>query len=129
MRIMEPGHMYLLDVLDGKPDAAIMLVFVKRIGEKFPGNDGPGYPGTITQEVLRALIDRTKYVNGQREHPANYHVLRDLRSALAELEMRAADERGDTAAKYQIAAMAEPELAATCAGCGHVLCLRPECQR
>lgn len=117
--------MFVLDVLDAKiPGSAGLLVFVKRIGDKFPGNVGPGYPGTTTQEVIRALIDRTKYVDAQRPDPANWRAIRDLRSALVEFEMRAARERDDVAAVYRIAAMDEPELAPTCSGCGHVLCER-----
>lgn len=125
MRVVDPGHVYDLENLDDDgPPTVTRLRFVKRIGDKFPGNAAPGHPGTITQEVLRALIERTKYVNGQREHVANFRVLRDLRSALVELELRAAEERGDVAAKHRILGLPEPELAWTCSGCGHILCRR-----
>ena len=95
---------------------------MKRIGEKFPGNAAPAYAGVTTQEVLRALIDRTKYVNGQKEDPANYHVIRDLRSALVELEMRAHRERGDGGTAARVAALDQPETIETCHRCGHVFC-------
>lgn len=134
MKIVDPGHLYDLDCLDvglrGEVGGlAERLRFVKRIGEKFPGNRAPGYAGTTTQEVIRALIDRTKYVNGQRENHVNLKVIRDLRSALVELEMRAARERNDALSAWLIAAMDEPETEPTCRGCGHLICKRPECQR
>lgn len=126
VKVKEPGHLYQLDVLDAPTPlrrlAGVHLRFVKRVGDKYPGNIGPPYAGVTTQEVLRALIERTKYVNGQRDDPANYHVLRDLRSALVELEIRAHRERGDQATGTRIAALCEPEMEPTCQTCGHVFC-------
>lgn len=126
MKVLDPGHLYELANLDtDDPGNRVERVrFVKRIGEKFPGNKAPGYAGTTTQEVIRALIDRTKYVDAQRPDLANSRALHELRSALVEFEMRAAKERGDVAAAYRIAAMDEPELAPVCHGCGHILCER-----
>jgi hypothetical protein len=71
MRVMDPGHWYELALLDALPNRLGLetLRFVKRVGDKFPGNQLPAYAGTTTQEVLRALIDRTKYVDAQ-EHIA-----------------------------------------------------------
>lgn len=129
MKIIDPGHLYDLESLDHGlrdeiGDPTVRLRFVKRIGEKFPGNDGVGYAGTTSQEVLRALIDRTKYVEAQRSDCTNWQAIRDLRSALVEFEMRAARERDDVVSAYLIAAMDEPETAPTCSGCGHILCKR-----
>lgn len=140
MKVIDPGHLYQLDALDNRDDLAgpehlvtepsrLVLRFVKRVGGKYPGNIGPSYGGVTTQEVIRALIDRQKYVNAQRDSPANLTVIRHLRDALVELEMRAADERGDKAARFAIAAMHAPELEPTCVGCGHLLCSRSECRR
>ena len=64
MTVNDAGHCYWLRVLDAHPSAEVSLQFVKREGEKFPGNVGH-YPGTTSQEVLRALIDRARYVNRQ----------------------------------------------------------------
>lgn len=132
MKVLDKGHHYQIDVLDAPTPlrrlAGTRLRFVKRIGAKFPGNVAPGYAGTTTQEVLRALIDRQRYVDGQRPDLANLRVIRDLRSALMELEMRAARERGDSLVVGLIAAMDESETAPTCPGCGHLLCERPECR-
>jgi len=128
VKVRDPGHCYELshlddDVADIKLDVTV-LRFVKRIGEKFPGNTGPSTSGTITQEVIRALIDRTEYVNGQREHARNGLVLHHLREALRELEMRAAEERADIAALFRIAMAGKPELMPACPRCGHVQCNR-----
>lgn len=62
MKVLDQGHKYQLDTLDGKEPE--ILTFVKREGDKYPGNVG-SYSGTTTQEVLRVLIDRTKYVDKQ----------------------------------------------------------------
>lgn len=65
MIVLDPGHRYHLHTLDDNaPQAYWPLQFVKREGAKFPGNLGH-YPGTTTQEVLRACIDRAGYVNRQ----------------------------------------------------------------
>jgi hypothetical protein len=62
MKILDPGHDYLLSPLDG--DIDIRLTFVKREGVGYPGNIG-SYSGTTCQEVLRSLIDRLDYINNQ----------------------------------------------------------------
>lgn len=126
MKILDPGHLYELDNLDapGPSLQTATLRFVKRVGDKYPGNSEPAYEGTTTQEVLRALIDRQKYVDGQRHDMANVLVVSNLRQALRWLEVRAAEERGDDVAADAVLDMKEPELEPTCAGCGHVLCAR-----
>lgn len=127
MKILDPGHLYDLDLLDATDAAGrAELRFVKRIGDKYPGNQEPAYEGVTTQEVLRALIDRSQYVDAQRPNVANKLVLSNLRSALRWLEVRAAEERGDDIAAEKIIDMQEPELEPVCAGCGHLLCGRHE---
>lgn len=128
MKVLEPGHYYVLDNLDDDaaevPRNQVRLYFVKRLGEKFPGNTGNTGSGPISQEVIRALIDRTEYVDGQRKHHRNGFVLHHLREALRELEMRAAEERDDAAALFKIGMMEKPELAPACPRCGHIECQR-----
>jgi len=114
VNVVDPGHCYELAELDGGEVAS--LQFVKREGEMYPGNVGT-CPGTTTQEVLRALIDRTLYVNGQDPCVTNYVVLEHLRRALWELEDRAAKRRGARVPEY-LAAVIENE--PTCSLCGHV---------
>lgn len=125
MKIIDPGHLYELDTLgrvDGWADEFKQLRFVKRIGERYPGNRAPGYEGTTSQEVIRALIDRARYVDKQKPHSHNYAVIRLPRTALRELEMRAAEERDDGSAVTVIFKLKEPELASTCDTCGHIRC-------
>lgn len=87
MKVLDPGHEYTLDSLDG--DLAQRLIFVKREGTLYPGNVG-SHPGTTSQEVIRALIDRAKYVNNQMPCPESTLVTSLLTAALYLLESRAA---------------------------------------
>ena len=118
MKVLDPGHRYLLAHLDGVGETS--LVFVKRVGEKYPGNTG-AHEGTTMQEVLRALIDRSKFVDAQESSTWNAQVLGSLRRALWALECRAAAKRGE-ADRFADATAAEIESLPTCATCGHVAC-------
>lgn len=113
MKVIDPGHIYKLDTLDG--DVDVTLTFVKREGEGYPGNIGH-HAGTNIQEVLRALIDRVKYLNSQIEHPRNWMVEISLREALNQLELRAAERHGRTLS-FPVS-----ESMPTCGFCGHVGC-------
>lgn len=95
-----------------------MLTFVKREGDGYPGNVGH-YPGTTTQEVLRALIDRTEYVNNQIPCEENLEVLRHLRSAILQLEDRAAFRHGRVLPDIELE---DIERLSTCSICGHIGC-------
>lgn len=63
MKIIDPGHCYEVDSYDGEMNQ--LIDFMKRIGDKFPGNEGSSCPGTNCQELIRILIDRCKYLNNQ----------------------------------------------------------------
>ncbi len=124
MEVVDKGHHYLLKKFD--IDSTIPrfvredeLVFVKREGAKYPGNIGH-HPGTITQEVLRALIDRTKYVDNQLPCFENKQILDNLRSSLLLLEIRAARIRGKKL--ILVNPMDNIEEQPTCDVCGHILC-------
>ena len=121
MRIIDPGHLYALDHLDGNLEE--LLTFVKREGEGYPGNQG-SHPGTNIQEVLRALIDRVKYLQGQIQHDCNLEVTNHLRECIRLLEQRAAERHGrDTdALDYRARIGSTIETLPTCIKCGHVLC-------
>ena len=95
MRILDAGHDYELTNLDSsqEDDQVQRLTFVKREGVNYPGNIGH-YAGTQTQEVLRALIDRMKYVQNQIPCDVNLRVIDKLRHCLALLEIRAAERHG-----------------------------------
>ncbi len=88
MTIIDPGHLYLLNQLDSLQFT--QLRFVKRVGEGYPGNQPPPYPGTNIQEVLRALIDRHQYLDGQYHHWINGVCVFLYRVAINLLEYRAA---------------------------------------
>lgn len=98
MKELDPGHWYKLDQLD-QPECALKqfpdveLRFVKREGEGYPGNID-SHPGTTTQEVLRALIKRARYVNGQIPDERNLKVISLLRETIILLEDRAAERAG-----------------------------------
>ena len=63
---------------------------MKREGKGYPGNVGH-YAGTNCQEVLRVLIDRVKYLEGQIPCRENSLIISSLRTALWHFESRAAD--------------------------------------
>lgn len=116
MKILDAGHSYLLDSLDG--GESVQLVFVKRCGENFPFNLG-SHPGTNCQEVLRALIDRCEYLNRQKPCAETEAAIGCLRSALLHFEARAARRHGRSLDLESTQALVN---AVTCAKCGHVGC-------
>lgn len=123
MRTIDPGHHYELATLDG--DVKQTLQFVKRVGERYPGNEEPSYPGTTSQEVIRALIARTKYVNSQEPDPMNQVAIRGLRNALRAFETRAAERRGEIEQFFDVTdedATMQIEEHPTCTTCGHIAC-------
>lgn len=92
MKVIEPGHIYQLHWLDRwEPDSpnweafsayTDTLVFVNR-------EEGTEHPGTQTQEVLRALIDRTQHCDACLRWEGNDLIVAHLRMALALHEARA----------------------------------------
>jgi hypothetical protein len=119
MKVIDPGHRYQLDTLDGQVD--VQLVFVKREGEKFPGNMG-AHHGTTTQEVLRALIDRMQYVDQQIPWRMNQDVIAMLRESIRILEFRANERSGLSLSGHDELFRADIEKAPVCPTCGHVTC-------
>lgn len=126
MKVVDPGHYYLLEQLDAFPHPYRQpLVFVKRVGDGYPGNEPPPYSGTNMQEVLRALIDRIKYLDNQIHDPRNNQVLYYLRGSIFELEMRAAERHGRMLPLFD---MEQIENIPTCVDCGHIGC-NGECHK
>lgn len=80
MKIVEPGHIYQLHHIDGPGYEE--LTFVNR--EK-----GTKQEGTQTQEVLRALINRTIHCDNCLRWEGNDLILQHLRMALILHEARA----------------------------------------
>lgn len=125
MITIDAGHTYALDRLDGLGDQE--LRFVKREGAKFPGNVGH-YPGTNLQEVLRACIDRVKYLDHQVQCRENLLILEHLRSCIRLLEERAAKRHGrePDVRMYGILTSDPIEWLPTCPKCGHIGCKETE---
>ena len=120
MKVIDPGHCYILDTLDKDVSPAgyicDQLAFVKRIGEKYPGNDR-AYPGTTIQDVCRALIDRLKYVNNQERCGETEVCITYARKIIVELESRAAKRHG-----RKVHLSFDVENMPTCKLCGHIGC-------
>lgn len=82
MKILQPwGHRYELNHLDG-PNKTI-LQFVQRQPHHEPKE------GVQCQEVLRALIHRVKWLDGELPWEGNPAIIQNLRHALALFEVRA----------------------------------------
>lgn len=115
MRVIDPGHVYELNALDG--DAVQRLTFVKREGPMYPGNVGH-HSGTTLQEVLRACINRLGYVGQQEPCMETTEATQLLVAAIALLEIRAARKHG----RYCNVAPRVLLEGPTCPKCGHVGC-------
>lgn len=118
MKILDPGHRYEVAIYDGGESFARVIQFMKRVGDGYPGNAGPPYEGTNIQEVLRVLIDRVQYLDGQISDKSNLMVIDDLRHALRALELRAARRHGRTPPEFRFDIENEP----VCPKCGHIGC-------
>lgn len=120
--VVDSGHTYTLMSLDETENHVLQtLQFVKRHDPdrptKFPGNEN-SYPGTTMQCVIRALCDRVRYLDGQKECPENTIALAHLRAALYQFEKRAAERHGkeyDHSPEFA-------EVADVCSECGHTVC-------
>jgi hypothetical protein len=117
MEVIEPGHIYSLDNVDGPINGGIKqyVHFVRRrdpSGELLPLSERQG--GILTQELLRVCIDRTLYLYAEAPCDEDTEILDHLRAALCLYESRAA--------RRTIERLARPELAKTCELCGHILC-------
>lgn len=118
MRIVDPGHTFLLASLDGDGEEQ-KLQFVKRClpQEKYPGNFD-AYPGTTNQEVCRVLISRLKYLDNQINWWGNGLCILMLRSILWLHEYRAMRRRGRS--RLDFPPFSDIEECPTCWQCGHL---------
>jgi hypothetical protein len=92
MKIVDAGHEYLVPNYDGEGEQQI--TFLKRIGDGYPGNTGEPHPGTNCQELIRVLINRVQYLEGQIRCEDNGRIVYHLRRALLEFERRATMRHG-----------------------------------
>ncbi len=81
MKILYPGHSYLLPNQDGSGEQRID--FVRRKPHHEP------VPGILNQQLLRVLIDRVGVLNAEKPWEGNARILMHLRLAIAEHECRA----------------------------------------
>lgn len=97
MKVIEPGHVYELNWLDealGNADKMMSLfggmpnrlMFVNR-------EHSTEHPGTQTQEVIRALIDRTRHCDNCLRWEGNDQIIHHLRMALVLHEARALERK------------------------------------
>jgi len=115
MQVVDPGHEYLLDSLDG--GEPVRLVFVKRAGPRYPGN-ADAHPGTTMQEVLRALIERATYVNAQIPCAETGAAIPLLKAAILLFEQRAARCHG----RQLALPLSDIVYGPVCVRCGHAGC-------
>jgi hypothetical protein len=115
MKIIEPGHVYRVQHVDGHPLRSTEICFVRR-----RGSDGRLLPeaqrssGILGQELLRVLIDRTLYLNAEDPCTEDVEIVGKLRECLRLYEARAA--------RKTIEKMPMPERADACPICHHLLC-------
>ena len=114
MRCLDKGHLYEVGALDG--GSAQVLRFVKREGSLYPGNTGH-YGGTIMQEVLRVLANRSRYVNAQIPCWETWLATYLLRFCIWLFERRAARRHG-----RRVPTLRAAEFGWTCRACLHVGC-------
>jgi hypothetical protein len=128
MKIIDSGHKYNLLELDKNPTEGDFsgtfgqtLTFVKRCDlndpTRFPGNTN-AYPGTTAQSVLRALINRTEYLQRQKWCFENVLSIFFLKVVNWLYEFRAARRHGFSYWKGLNYAYKMP----LCQKCGHTKC-------
>jgi hypothetical protein len=125
MRELDPGHSYSLECYDNElDDIEEHLTFFKRVGFNYPGNQEPAYDGTNCQEVLRALIKRTIYLNGQKACAQNIRIIECLRTSLYLFEYRAAQRKDKLVEFFRMPGVRSDlvgiEDIPSCKTCGHI---------
>ncbi len=116
MIVLDPGHTYQPSEIDGETTENV-IIFVKREGEGFPGNEGH-HAGTNCQEIVRILIDRVKYLHNQIPHSNNIKIINALREVLLQFEQRAAERHGRQLPHL----IRDIENIPCCPQCGHIYC-------
>lgn len=129
MKVIDAGHKYILEDYDNveqyQPND---IFFMKRIGPHYPGNVGESHHGTNCQEILRVLIDRVKYLQGQIYCDDNEEILRYLRYSLLMFEQRAARIHGRKLSDFNYKDNKIEDIP-TCKTCGHIECNIKEHQK
>ena len=85
MKVLDEGHTYALQNNKSDKCEVILKFFKDRVINE------NGHEGTTNQEVLRALIDRIKFLDKQLSHKNNKEILYHLRKAIVLHEQRHLD--------------------------------------
>lgn len=111
MKVLDPGHVYRFDQYNGPmPSGLPQTLWFANAGS---------FGGTNLQEVIRALIDRVRHLDGQEQCLENKMVVMNLKWCLWHLETVAARRSG---ASLLDVAFDGIELRPTCLTCGHITC-------
>lgn len=121
MKELDPGHRYSVNNYppqkdEGFPIYQQILQFVKKIGEKFPGNSGTEVSGTNCQEIIRVVIFRSKYLYNQKPCEETLEIINLGRQQLILFENRALREKGLNPISWPL----EIENLLPCRICGHI---------
>lgn len=93
MKILDPGHLYEVDVFF-KSKSNIHCEKEQqtvRFLKDDTYNGGTPYPGTTCQELIRVLINRVEFLDNQNSHEYNNQIVDNLREALLLFEKRHLD--------------------------------------
>lgn len=82
MKVIIPGHKYELQNLNSETTSELQFYCDPEI-------NGIALDGPSCQEVIRALIDRVQELDRQKPYEGNAKIIKHLRFALAEFEVRA----------------------------------------
>jgi hypothetical protein len=120
VKIIEPGHVYSVANVDGPGEQTIR--FVRRRDEHAKLLE-ESEEGILSQELLRVLIDRVRYLNDEDPCAEDVEIIVRLRESLRLFETRAS--------RRTIEKMPMVEMADACPICHHLLCAHrhPESDR
>lgn len=93
MNVIVPGHHYELPTI--RPDNTLSDVFHPLVFVAKEPHKNRYWTGVQTQEVIRALIDRTYYCHTCLPHQVNPRIVQHLRMALALHEARAIERKAE----------------------------------
>lgn len=87
MKIVDDGHHYVLDSMDGTIPQSVQFINKEKVDDKFV----TVYDGTTNEEVLKMLIDRMYWLQSRASCRENAICITKLEEALMWLEKRTRD--------------------------------------
>lgn len=94
MKVLEPGHLYELESMDGTFPQQIQFIEKGKLITDNPETDGKLATirdGTTNEEILKMLINRLTFLNAKLPSDETKEAIQDCRRALAWLNWRSAD--------------------------------------